>query len=665
MPLGSWLGGSKSKAHGSTQSLNALEEPQQLEDAMRAVAHIMNDDVDTAELLLGKGSSPFHKLGKGVVIFLRATLGFEQEVMREASDILSTAETSASEYQRKAQRGPPRSSIYPAGSEFALCLAQAQLMGAIVAVLNESLTESIRGFYKLRKAFIALDAIMEAERLHLGGKAGDAAAANASRTSLASRKSMPTSLRSGVTEQTRVADAQPVNAVKKETAGTDVSSLNIAIPDNGPDPDFVGNNPTDVFIHSGANMCFGVLMLVMSMIPPAFGTLLKIAGFRGDRERGISMLWQATKFDNIYGGLAGLIILGYYNGMIGFCDIIPDSGEGSYPKERCKTLLTQMRQRYPKSRLWQLEDARMLASDKQLEAAVSAMKTSEKSQLKQVEALQCFERSLDCMYMHDYEQCAESFLLCVSLNNWSHGLYYYIAGCAHVELYRTHKSSGDAKKAAAHAAKAEELLKLVPKNTGKKRFMARQLPFDVFVNRKLQKWEQGAKDRGVPFVDAIGVSPIEEVIWFWNGYKRMQPAQLDRSLAALDWSPDGVEDSLDERAIRAVLRATTMRNAGKTAEAKALLQKEVIQHDWQLFKGGFKDNWTQPAAHYEMAANLWMEREGRGVEVRGDDEKRLRECSVWLEKVARWESYDLDARIGLKVTTARDTLKRFGIEPSP
>ena len=48
-----------------------------------AVTHIMADDVDAAEDHLGKGSSPFHQLGKGVVIFIRATLGFEQEIMRE------------------------------------------------------------------------------------------------------------------------------------------------------------------------------------------------------------------------------------------------------------------------------------------------------------------------------------------------------------------------------------------------------------------------------------------------------------------------------------------------------------------------------------------------------------------------------------------------------
>ncbi|KAF2145782.1 uncharacterized protein K452DRAFT_284163 [Aplosporella prunicola CBS 121167] len=733
MPLGSWLGGKgKAHLHGSTHSLSALDEPQQLEDAIRAVSHIMNDDVETADKLLGDGASPFHKLGKGVVVFMRATLGFEQDVMKEASDVLSTAENSAYDHHRKAQRHSPQSSIYPAGSEFASCLAQAQLMSAIVGVLNESLTESIRGFYKLRKAFIALDAIMEAEKAKLEGKSVPGSSrvslhSEVSKAGSASGAAKSISASSGSTlvkddelalsgapkgeletdtpqsEKDEFYDADeahegvptppvyeghldikghievPPGALPSykgspamSTVARDLGTMSISDDADGPDPEVFNNDTTDIFIHSGANMCFGILMLVISLIPPAFATLLKIVGFKGDRQRGISMLWQATKFNNIYGGLAGLVILGYYNGMVGFCDIVPESGEGSYPKERCKALLAEMRRRYPQSHLWMLEDARMLASDKELEQAIEVMKKASKSQLKQVEALQWFERSLDHMYAHQYEECSHAFQTCVTLNNWSHGLYYYIAGCAHVELYRSFKAASRedvnaSKLAQEHKDKAEKLLKLVPQHTGKKRFMARQLPFDIFVNRKLQKWERRAAEWKCDFIDAIGVSPIEEVIYFWNGYKRMRPEHLQRSLDALAWStspgnnPHWEKEGLDEHAILSLLKATALRNLKYTAEAKDLLLDQIISHDWQEFKGQFKDNWTCPAAHYEMAANLWQECES-GAGAGAGDAQRLKECSVWLEKVARWESYDLDTRIGLKVTTARDTLRSRGVE---
>lgn len=40
-----------------------------------------------------------------------------------------------------------------------------------------------------------------------------------------------------------------------------------------------------------------------------------------------------------------------------------------------------------------------------------------------------------------------------------------------------------------------------------------------------------------------------------------------------------------------------------------------------------------------MAINFWQERDGTAV-----DKERLRECSKYVEKVANWEDFDLQAR---------------------
>ncbi|KAL9579083.1 MAG: hypothetical protein Q9212_005319 [Teloschistes hypoglaucus] len=718
-----------------------------------AANQIMNDDLQAAEDGLANGSSSFHKFGKGMVAFLRATLGFEPEVMREASDRLVEAETTASADQKKAQRDSQshRSAIYPPGSEYALCYAESQIMSAVVSVLNESLTESIRGFYKLRKAFITLDGILDAENRYMRGhprrsldsqrsseslrsnrsarstEGGPAGLADLSATSTKQEKSLRdtvqqdevaagTGMKRTSEQQKSISDDSDddefydvndtatetetytghleVDGIVKDLSGASLNGSNSrshspdlpppkSLPTNhqimnhDPDSD-VFSNPIDVFIHSGANLCFGLLLVMISMIPPAFNKLLFIIGFHGDRDRGLLLLWQASKFHNINGAMAGLCVLGFYHAIVGFADILPDPSENKasqdaaqqeihgYPRERCQALLQDMRTRHPKSQLWRLEEARMEAMDRHLDVAISLLEESakQKSPLKQVEALSMFEKSLNAMYIHDYTLCAESFLKCVKLNNWSHALYYYIAGAAYVELYRQCilSPSSDEKKKKEYAAKATECLQLAPKHAGKKKFMARQLPFDVMVTRKIQKWEARAREWGIAFVDAVGVSPLEEMVFFWNGFKRMNPSQLERSLENLSWSDRSeankknwqIEEK-DERAVLAVLRGATLRNLGRWDAAIKVLKEGVLGVEKMELKGGLRDDWTMPCAHYEMGVISWMRRkEG----LKGEDEW-VKESEGWIEKTAKWESYELDARIGLKVATAQDTLKKY------
>jgi hypothetical protein len=56
-----------------------------------------------------------------------------------------------------------------------------------------------------------------------------------------------------------------------------------------------------------------------------------------------------------------------------------------------------------------------------------------------------------------------------------------------------------------------------------------------------------------------------------------------------------------------------------------------------------------------MAVLSWFEKDRAGI----DREAKVADCENWLQKVAGWESYVLDSRIGLKITTAQDTIRRY------
>ncbi|OJD26773.1 hypothetical protein ACJ73_01846 [Blastomyces percursus] len=748
--VGTWLYNKAAPASVSTQSLDALAESQELESALRAATFIMNDDVDAAEEGLNKGDSSFHKLGKGIVSFVRATLGFEQEIMRLAGERLSEAETSASSDYHKAQhnshaRNAYRSPIYNPGTEYLLCRSMAQLMAALVGVLNESLTESIKAFYKLRKAYVALESIMQMEEKYLRAEATRKMASNVPLSpnlplavSTEPSENGSHTLKTPRIESDRVSDSMfknshlprdetPIPSAQsgEQRLTNDIAALSLAEAekpssqpsenlssstphlDYDPDSDLF-TNLVDAFVHSGANLCFGLLLLLISMVPPAFSKLLYIVGFRGDRTRGLQMLWQASKFNNLNGAIAGLALLAYYNGFIRNCDIIDDSPNGtedgtdSYSERRLSTLLSEMRNRFPHSHLWLLEESLMQGANKNLTSALALLSGGTKSPLKQVEALCVFEKSLNAMHLHKYELCAESFIECAELNSWSRALYYYIAASAHLAIYRQNAQDLPSL-AKEHAAKAVDLFQKVPSQAGKKKFMARQLPFDVFVSRKISKWESRAKEWNVDFIDAIGIDPFEEMIYFWNGHSRMNKEELENSLKCLEWSESKHNkhwdrESIDERAILALLRASILRFLRRHDESKKLLQSQILVHDRATFKGHLKDDWTCPTAHYEMAANLWMERyayrplcstpadaparnspnradinssskpstpissehsPGSNEGVEAHDRCKVLECKEWIDKVAKWETYELDARIGLKVTMAEETIRKF------
>lgn len=639
-----WLRGA-AKSDPVTSPKTPADEQKQLDHALAAVIWIMADDVDAADNALHEETSSFHYLGRGVTQFLRSVLGFEQDVMKEASERLAAAEASSWTDMKRAQKDHKsyQSRLYSPGAEYALCHAESQMMSAVVAVLNESLTESIKGFYKLRKAYFTLDSIMQEEAAFMRKQRGEQSTSNGgalrrrsmpgsfdegeftdsrdnSQMNLASKNAEPVQKQSPDDSDLEFVDAEESKAT--ETAanylGHTISNEEFELRANGsartekgekeggllrtptvisakskasshhvPEADFFAN-PMDLFIHSGANLCYGLVLLIISMVPPAFSKLLYIIGFQGDRGRGIRLLWQATKFDNINGAVAGLVLLSYYNAVVGFCDIVltdkdaTEDDSTAFSMNKCNDLIETMESRYPTSRLWRLEEARKEATNRNLKGAIQILNSNQDSKTKQIMALNMFEKSLCSMSLHEYELCTESFVECTTLNNWSHPLYIFAAGAAQVELYRQHRISNP-EVAKRHKDRATALLRKAPTLTGKRRFMAKQLPFDIYVARKVQKWEEREKQWKVDLVDAIGVSPLEEIIYLWNGYKRMRPEELQASLNILKWDnathPEKFEADMDEIGLQSLMHGAVLRYLGKLTEARQLLTDNLVSRD--------------------------------------------------------------------------------------
>jgi hypothetical protein len=577
-------------------------EMEDIDDAMASCSLIMNDDIDGAWERLQTGDSSFHQLGLAVTIFMRSVLGFEKAVMTETTTKLDECEAKAwADYKKAQKHGKARagSKLYPPGTEFELVRAETQLMGAVVGVLHESLIDAMKSFLKLRKAFMTLDAIIEAETKTLGSMPQATSEASlsakpvtnvtksmekldiesASGTQTPANVDSSSSSNAGTNDDEKVDEGAPLKEARSRATESDSVLL---------------ENPLDIFVHSGANMCFGMILLMLTLVPPAFTRLLSVVGFRGDRERGVRMLWRSTAYANVNGAISGLILLSYYNALLGAVDIIPDANdfdEGAEvvgpPRAKCEKLLASMRSRYPDSRLWLIEEARLYSNERNLSKAVDVLTSGGESKMKQVTALNNFELSLNSMAIQDWPLMRDSFMRCLELNDWSHALYYYMAGIASVELYRDAVAAGDEDEARRQKAKAEEYLRKAPGVAGKKRFMARQLPFEVFVQRKIQKWEERAKSLSVDLADAIGASPAAEMSYMWNTIKRMGPAELEKAAGGMSWDrctakPEVVEkikSEVDEMGSWALITASLYRNQKKFVEAREMLETHVLKHD--------------------------------------------------------------------------------------
>lgn len=635
-------------------------------------------EIKRSQEALSKGESPFHKvlpllllrgnphqltrlatqLGYGATLFWEGVLSFNKEVMQRATDVLAEAETTATEHHRMVERDPATghaSQIYPPGAEYLLCQAQAQLLAAILGILKESWTESLTGLNKLRKGYFTIQALTEAEKKYVA---------------LHPPSSSQSSTRAPSVRDEKAAESDAASLRSARSGGTKPKAAGLVIAAGDSHLDFrtVTTDPVDLYIHSGVAMVWGIMQIGLSIVPPALKHILSLFSFRGERLEGLKWLWDATDYrDNIFGAIAALVTLVYNHiGVALQTDIV---SAGAFPEARLKALLRDLRATYPDSQLWLTAAAREAAIDRDLPRALEVLAIETPSSFPAIQGMKQFELALDLLCLHRFEAGAAAYRRCPELNNWSHALYFYNAAGCHIELYRDAVIAGDSAAADLHAAKAAELLAPVPALARKKFLMGQQLPFDAFIAAKVDKWQLRAKQRNVALAAAVGVSPLEEMAYFWTGYRRLSAAELQVSLdrlAAWEQRPEAAwetTETVDERAASELLQICALRQQGAAGEAaKAVaarerLEKFLREYSQSQIKAActYPTDWVMPMAHYELAVLIWIT---AGKEAASKEE--LRRCREEIEKCEKLGRFSLEDRLVVKLMAAKATLANLG-----
>lgn len=721
-----------------------LQQAHDFELALQSMDYLLDDRTkEGLHLIEDDQNCTIKVLANGVIKFLEATLGFEPDVMKKAGEILTKAENLSHRDRAKYQKIKLKTSAnFPPGTEYAVTYAESNLLNALIMLLSESMIESAKALYKLRKAYHTLDEVFvlireyeSRQKLQEQHQQGDLSKIpNQSSSTINSQASsvfadIPFSLS---TDQLRDAKltgfAETIQQMRS-------SRLNGAHIGNTPATDRLrselgyskeaetvvdsdANSTTeqriidesqstvDEFIISGANLCFGILQLVLSLIPPAIGKVLSVVGFKGSRENGLKMIWKSVEGRNVHGCIGLLALLVFYDGPFQFTDAdfdIPDlsrtksrtstthseqklslqksmsqkrmrsesnafQGVGKptllHPGKKLEDALLYARALFPHSALWLLQESRMLAARGRLEEALELMDSLDrKIEMRQVEALLVFDRTMILIFLHQYERAAADLKTLVDINGWSPGLYTYCAGCCYLELYRMCEmgiitDEKELKRKQYFRNKAKELILEAPQYSKGGKINGKQMPFDKFLIRKIAQFENAAQTFKVDIIDAIGTSPVHELAYFWNGYNRMPEDHLEIANKLLDYSISEhakVPELQNQSMIRNLLKSITLRRLGEISEGDELIDKKVLKYIVQIEEGNSykfirhtEDPWLYPTALYEKALFVWKE-----FGISGLDESK-----EWLKKAQAYsEDYELSTRVSMKIKAALDRLE--------
>ncbi|EPX72258.1 uncharacterized protein SOCG_00024 [Schizosaccharomyces octosporus yFS286] len=391
------------------------------------------------------------------------------------------------------------------------------------------------------------------------------------------------------------------------------------------------------YVQTGTLLCTGLFTLLISLLPPKMITILSLLGYKGDRDMALNYMWKPAlqRPSGFFAAVAFAALIQYYSGAVQLCSIyrVTPSEPDGWPVHRCFELLSKIRETHPDGPMWPLHEAKLLSMVKKQTEAIHVLNdlmAKPPPKLMQLEVLIVFEHALDCAFSHRYIDGAKSFMKLSSLNDSSAGLYSYFAAACFLQDVQAHAN-------VEALMSASQLLEPLDKQLTDK-----TAPLDKYIRRKVRKLCERRASVGNQggLAEYVGFSPLYELIYVWNGFRRMNLEELSQ------FDVDRVHPWQDEGddICQALVKATLWRNLGKLDESKILLHKlcQVTKH---------VERWAIAFAHYEMAVVLFV--------IDSKSKNSLKECDSYL-KAARDFGGDneFESRLTIRVQLARHVVRQ-------
>ncbi|KAF8666772.1 hypothetical protein RHS04_09624 [Rhizoctonia solani] len=658
---------------------------------------LLNDDVEGAKKLFGEGDSPFHLLGLGVVDFLKAALGMEEDLMPGAVKSLTDAEAgskAAAKATRLAKGNAP--SKYPIGMEHEICQADATVLLGLTQALSESYMGYLQCMYSLNSAHGKFSKMYKQVFPHGLGSYGTPAqtpsvsrkpsTANVAVSVPVSGTQTPASGTSSAASSIvngKTGASTPVIPVSKPSGGflsRLTSKVTQSTPSLTPGPSdngvLVPEGPIEELIVAGAAFGYGLFNLVFSLLPNKVKKVVGFLGYQSDRRLGLEALHVAAGVENdVHSAFAainisfsahflpylGSLVLMTYNGVV----LLLAGWQADEERivRQYRDMLISVECKYPHGSLWILNRAkleRMTGNpDKAIEILREGLSPSRAMKFQQADALLMFELSWTLLADRQYEDAAESFLKIISMNSWSHATYTYIAAGCYLSI---------AKNKPEYKAKARSLLDSIPKLLERKKIGGKDLPTEVFIQKKIDFYKRKHVRRAGPgtendYIDSIAISPAE----VWNTHCRITPTIAQAHIENLvvlsppvitgSTSVPAAEnpelDTVDELVVRDLLLGILYRAAGdytlsrKYLEAVPLRENEV------------EGKWTAQVAKFELAVLDLRQVAHEPTSARDKWQAALKAANGHLDQAAARSNanVDLSSRLDSRIMLLRDEIE--------
>ncbi|KAG8733358.1 hypothetical protein FRC11_006871 [Ceratobasidium sp. 423] len=674
---------------------------QDLINASNGFKLLLNDDVDGAKKLFGEGDSAFHLLGLGVVDFLKAALGMEEDLMPGAVKSLTDAEAgskAAAKATRLAKGNAP--SRYPVGMEHEICQADATVLLGLTQALSESYMGYLQCMYSLNSAHGKFSKMYKQVFPHGLGSYGTPAqtpsisrkpsAANVAASMPASGMQTPASGTSSAASSIvngKTGASTPVIPVSKPTGGflsrltskvtQSAPSLSVAPADNGLT---VPEGPIEELIVAGAAFGYGLFNLVFSLLPNKVKKVVGFLGYQSDRRLGLEALHVAAGVENdVHSSFAAInisfsaysspsgsvLVLMTYNGVI----LLLTGWQADEERivRQYREMLISVQCKYPHGSLWILNRAKLERMtghpEKAIEILREGLSPSRPIKFQQADALLTFELAWTLLADRQYEDAAKSFLKIIEMNTWSHATYTYIAAGCYLAL---------AKEKPEFKAKARALFDSIPNLLDRKKIGGKDLPTEVFIQKKIDFYKRKHIRRAGPgtendYVDSIFISPAEELAIFWNTHCRITPtiaqAHID-NLVAL--SPPVISgpgstsvggnpelDTVDELIVRDLLLGILYRAAGDYALSRKYLEAVPLKET------EVEGKWTAQVAKFELAVLDLRQVAHEPNSARDKWQAALKSATGYLDQAAARSNgnVDLSSRLDSRIMLLRDEIE--------